>query len=417
MNIDGKENPDSGGPVVNRRFSLIKKNVSLTSVILIVLLALAGGFVLGTRADQLATRFPILSKIGGNPQQLDLQGVQNTYNVLKDNFDGELDTAKLIEGAMRGLVDAAGDPYTTYLSDDEAEKFMEDLEDQFSGIGAELDKRDSRIIIRSTLDDSPARKSGLQASDVIVKVNDQDSTDWTIDEAVSEIRGEKGTSVKLTVLRGDSEIKEFSIVRDIINNPSVKTEYTKDNIGIMRISRFGETNTHALARKAAQEFKDKKVKGVIVDLRGNGGGYLEAAEAIAGIWLNDKVVVTERRGNQVIDTLKSEQNALLEGVPTVVLIDGGSASASEIVAGALRDHNAAKLVGVKSFGKGSVQKFENVPDFGQIKVTFASWFTPNGRNINKEGIDPDVEVKLSQADLDADRDLQKDKAIELLNQE
>lgn len=202
-------------------------------------------------------------------------------------------------------------------------------------------------------------------------------------------------------------------MRDDIINPSVKYEVTADNIGYLRISRFSDSDTVRLAKEAAASFKAKGVKGVVVDLRGNGGGYLDAAQEIAGIWLKGKVVVQEKRGDEVIDTLRTNGSAILEGVPTVVLIDGGSASASEIVAGALHDHKAAQLVGVTSFGKGSVQQILEIGK-GQLKVTVAKWYTPNGKNISKEGIEPDIKVELSDADIAAGRDLQKDKAYELL---
>lgn len=366
-------------------------------------------YVLGTRFDPSTLGF---GKPVQGPAQLDLSSVQNTYGLLRQKFDGQLDSTKLIEGAKRGLVEAAGDPYTTYFSDQEAKDFLNDLEGQFSGIGAELGKRDNKLYIVSTLDDSPAKKAGLQANDVIVKVNDQDASDWSIDKAVAQIRGEKGTTVKLAVLRG-SELKEFSIVRQAITNPSVKSEITDDNIGILRISRFGETDTYTLSKQAADNFQAKQVKAVVVDLRGNGGGYLEAARQIAGLWLENKVVVTERTAGRVTDTLKTGSPAPLKGVKTFVLVDGGSASASEILAGALKDNGAATLVGQKTFGKGSVQTIEDLPGGGKLKVTIAKWYTPNGRNISKEGIEPDYKVDITPDDITAERDPQKQKALEL----
>ncbi len=336
------------------------------------------------------------------------------YDKLRQRYDGQLDANKLIDGAKKGLVEATGDPYTVYFTDAEAKQFLGDLEGKFTGIGAELDKRNNQLIVVSTLDDSPARKAGLQANDAIVKVNDEDTTTWTVEQAVSKIRGDKGTTVKLMIARTDQQPQQFSIVRDEIVNPSVKSEITGDNVGYMRISRFAENDTTSLSTKAAQDFKDKAVKGVVLDLRGNGGGYLTAAQEIASLWLKDKVVVQEKRGDVVQDTLRSSNGPILDGIPTVVLVDGGSASASEIVAGALHDNNAAKLVGVKTFGKGSVQQIEKIPSGGEVKVTVAKWYTPNGKNISKEGISPDTEVKLSDDDLKNNRDPQKDRAFELL---
>jgi len=388
-----------------------KRRVSVPVLIITIVIASLASFVVGTRSDELWARLS-----GHQNETLDLSSLQQVYDVLKNKYDGEIDVDKLIDGAKHGLVDAAGDPYTTYFSAKEAEAFQGDLEGKFEGIGAELAKRDGKLVVASTLDDSPAKSAGLLASDVIVRVNDEDATGWSIDEAVSKIRGEKGTTVKLGILRGGDQLKEISITRDTINNPSVKSEVTADNIGIMRISRFGQTDTVSLSRQAALDFKSRGVKGVVVDLRGNGGGYLDAAVDIASIWLNDKVVVTERTGGKVVDTQRSDNDPILNGIPTIVLVDGGSASASEILAGALKDNNAATLVGEKTFGKGSVQVVENLLDGAGLKVTIAKWYTPSGRNINKEGIAPDTEVKVTAEEIQAGRDAQKDKALEKLRQ-
>lgn len=388
------------------------RSVRLSTMILTAVIVGAVGFVGGMRADQFAIQF-------GNgqnkeaPAKLNFSSVQAVYDKLREDFDGKLDAQKLIDGAKKGMVEAAGDPYTVYFTDQEAKQFLGDLEGKFSGIGAELDKRNAQLIISSTIDNSPARKAGLQSGDAIVKVNNEDTTGWSIEQGVSKIRGDKGTTVKLAISR-DNQLQEVSIVRDDIVNPSVTHSIDNDNIGYMRITRFAEGDTSSLARQAAQEFKDKGVKGIVLDLRGNGGGYITAAQDIASLWLNDKVVVQERRGDTVQDTLKSGTDPILAGIPTTVLVDGGSASASEIVAGALHDNGAAKLVGDKTFGKGSVQQIEPLSSGGELKVTVAKWYTPNGKNINKEGIDPDVKVRVSDDDLKNNRDPQKDRAIELV---
>lgn len=349
-----------------------------------------------------------------NTGGLDLSSVQSLYATLEDKYEGDLDTGKLIDGAKHGLVEASGDPYTVYFTAEEAKSFQNDLEGSFEGIGAELGKREEKLVIISTLDSSPALGAGLKAGDQIAAVNDQPSLDWSVEKAVSQIRGKKGTTVKLTIIRGEELPRDFTITRDTISDPSVKTEITADNIGILRVSRFGETDTVRLARAAAQDFKDRGVKGVVIDLRGNGGGYLKSAQDLASLWLDNKVVVTERRGGNISDTLRSGRNPILGGVPTVVLVNGGSASASEILAGALRDNNAAKLVGQKTFGKGSVQTIEDVSGGGQLKVTIAKWYTPNGKNISKEGITPELVVELTEQNVAAGQDPQKDKALELL---
>lgn len=382
------------------------------SLVFLVLIALVVAFIAGSRSDYL---WATLTGQKTFTSALDLTTVQSLYRELSSSYDGDLDRQKLIDGAKRGMVEAVGDPYTVYFTADEAKEFLSDLEGTFEGIGAELALKEDSLTIVSTIDGSPAKAAGLQAGDNILMVNDEMTSDWSVEQAVKKIRGEKGTTVKLTIARKNQEKPlEVAVVRDKITDPSVKTEITADNIGILRITRFGQTDTVQLARKAAQEFKDKNVRGVVIDLRGNGGGYLESAQDIASLWLNKKVVVTERSGGAVIDTLYSRGDPVLEGVPTVILVNEGSASASEILAGALRDNGAAKIVGKKTFGKGVVQDVRSLRDGGSLKVTIASWYTPKGKNISKEGITPDTIVDINEADVAAGRDPQKDKALELL---
>lgn len=390
-----------------------KKQFGLSTLIGVSVVIALASFVIGTRSNGL------LLKLSGSQNAqlsdtLNLASVQDVYQAMRSKFNGNLDTNKLIDGAKKGMVEAAGDPYTVFFTDAEAKQFLGDLAGTFTGIGAELDKRNNQIVIVSTLDDSPAKKSGLMPGDAVIKVNDQDTSAWSIEKTVSSIRGEKGTTVKLAVIRGQEQ-KEFSITREALVSPSVKSEITPDNIGYMRISRFADKDTVDGATKAAVDFKSKGVKGVILDLRGNGGGYVTSAQAVAGLWLRNKVVVEERRDTTVIQTLRTDDVAPpLEGIPTIVLVDGGSASASEIVSGALRDNSAATLLGVKTFGKGSVQDVDQIASGGELKVTIAKWYTPNGKNINKEGLQPDTEVKLSDDDLKNSNDSQKNKAIDML---
>jgi carboxyl-terminal processing protease len=390
------------------------RTVKLSTVILVGIIIASTAFIAGMRANDVVVALGN-SQNKNAPSSLNFSSVQTVYDQLRQKYDGKLDVQKLIDGAKKGMVEATGDPYTVYFTDSEAKQFFGDLEGKFTGIGAELDKRNNQLVITSTLDDSPARKAGLLAGDAIVKVNDEDTSTWSIEQAVSKIRGDKGTTVKLGIVR-DGKLQEFSIARDEIVTPSVTYSVDSDNIGYLRISRFAESDTTTLAAKAAQEFKDKGVKGVVLDLRGNGGGYLTAAQDVASLWLGgDKTIVQERRDTVVQDTLRSNNSTPpLVGIPTVVLVDGGSASASEIVAGALRDNNAAKLVGVKTFGKGSVQDLLPLSSGGELKVTIAKWYTPSGKNINKEGIKPDVEIKIGDDDLKNSRDPQKDKAYEFV---
>lgn len=383
----------------------ISKATFITSLIIVAVVM----FVLGTRTHNWLSDGNVASK------SLDLSSVQQTYNQLLKRYDGRLDTSQLIAGANKGLVKAVGDPYTLYFNKQQAADFSSDLNGTITGIGAELTLKNNKLTVASVIDGSPAKKAGLQAQDVITKVNDHTTSGWTLDESVGKIRGQAGTTIKLTIMRGKSDERELNITRAEVTDPSVKAHITKDNIGIMRISRFGDNDTVRLAREAAQNFRDHNVKGVIVDLRGDGGGYLITAKDVASLWLNNKLVVTERTKGKVTDRLySSDGDSILSGVPTVVLVDGGTASASEILAGALKDNGAARLVGEQTFGKGSVQEIVNLNNGAQLKVTVSKWYTPGGKNISKFGITPDVIVKLTAKQAEAGQDVQQDKALDML---
>ena len=391
----------------------VKGRVSYGFLLLAILLS----FVAGNRFQTIGDYFfaPYTNK--GNQtlsQNLNFGTAEKVYDILKTKFDGKLEADKLTDGAIRGMVAAAGDPYTVYLSEKEAAEFDSDLNGTFSGIGAELGKRDEKLVVIAPVDGSPAQKAGVRAGDFVAKINGEDTSGLSIDGAVNKIRGEASTEVKLSLIRGDESL-EISIQRAQITVPSVKSEILEGNIGYLQISRFSD-DTAELANKAALDFKSKNVNSVIVDVRNNGGGLLDSSVKVAGLWLDNKVVVEEREGGRVTSSLKTGNNPPLVDIPTVMLINEGSASASEILAGALHDHGAAKLVGKKSFGKGSVQELIDLPNGGKLKVTVARWFTPNGKNIDKEGIKPDIEVGLSTKDVNANRDPQKDRAVQELVQ-
>ena len=378
-------------------------------------LSLVLAFVAGNRMQTIGDYFfaPYTNK--GNQvlsQNIDFGQVEKTYDILKTKFDGKLDSAKLQDGLQKGLVDAAGDPYTVFLSQKEAEEFNSDLNGEFSGIGAELGKRDQKLVVMAPLEGQPARKARVRAGDIIAKIGDEETTNFTIDQAVNKIRGKAGTDIKLSLIRGD-ELIELTITRASISIPSVKSEILEGNIGYLQLSRFSDDTTE-LATKAAQDFKAKNVKGIVLDVRNNGGGLLSTAVDVSSLWLNDKIVVSEKEGGKTTNVLRTGNNPILEGIPTKMLINEGSASASEILAGALRDNGAAELVGTKSFGKGSVQELVDLPGGAKLKVTVARWFTPKDKNIDKAGIEPSVKVELTPEDFKQDKDPQKAKAIELL---
>lgn len=386
----------------------ISRNVFLFTIALVAVVS----FVAGTRQNEAYSMIGSLFGAQISTDTIDTSSLQETYRRLQENYDGKLNIPLLIEGANKGLVAAVGDDYTTYMSAEESAQFERDLSGNIGGgIGAEIGVREDQPTILRTLADTPAERSGLMAGDVIVMINTTNTNGWSASKAAESIRGEIGTTVKLTVVRG-GESKEFSITRAEITSPSVEGE-VKDGIGIMTIRRFdGETTSST--KRVAEDFKHQGVSGVVVDLRGNGGGYLTAAQDVAGLWLDNKVIVSERRGNKVQEELRSGSNPILKGVPTVLLVNEASASASEIVAGALQDYGAAEIVGQKTFGKGTVQKLMPLSAGSQLKVTIARWYTPNGRNITSEGIEPDKVVELSAEDVNAAKDPQMDTAMAIL---
>jgi carboxyl-terminal processing protease len=384
-----------------------EKKVSVSLLILAVLFSFLAGNRLQSFGDYFFAPYAN-TKNQGLQENLDFTTTEKVFDLLKQKFDGELDMQALQDGLNRGLVQATGDSYTTYLSAKEAAEFADDLKGTFSGIGAELGKRDSKLTIITPLEGSPAQAAGVRAGDVVARINGEESIDLSVDAAVAKIRGEAGTEVTLTLLRG-GETLEKKITRAQINVPSVKHEVLEGNIGYIQITRFGE-DTADLARKAAVDLKSRQVKGIIVDVRNNGGGLLDSAVKIAGLWLDNKVVVEERVNGKTETALKTGTNPILADIPTKLLINEGSASASEILAGALHDHGVATLIGEKTFGKGSVQELIDLPDGAQLKITVAHWYTPNGVNVDKEGIKPDIEVGLSPEDFEQNRDPQKDRA-------
>jgi carboxyl-terminal processing protease len=388
----------------NRREAFKNRRVSKPALIAGFIIVAAVGYVAGAFNSHIYGGYNTL--IGHS--QLDLSSLQATYQAVKSNFDGNVDDAKLIEGANRGLVESLGDQYTVYMNKKESTEFDDSLSGNIGGgIGVEVSLRNGVPTIVRVLRDNPGEKAGLAVNDAIQAVNGESVKDKSVNDTVEMIKGEAGTTVKLTVARGTTT-SDFTITREVVNNPSVYGTVT-DGIGVMTISRF-DAETGSLARKLATEFKTAGVKGVILDLRGNGGGYVTAAQDVGGIWLDKKVVVTEKRAGKVTEELKAGGSPILGGVPTVVLINSSSASASEIVAGALHDHKAAKLYGEKSFGKGSVQKLVDLSDGTMLKVTVARWYTPSGVNISEKGITPDTAVERTVEDINASRDPQLDAA-------
>lgn len=341
------------------------------------------------------------------PGRLNYSSVNQVYQSLKENYDGKLTESQLIDGLKHGLATASGDPYTVYFTAKEAEDFQSQLNNSFAGIGARLSKdTDGNLVVGEAISGLPAQEAGLQAQDIIVQINGKEAGSLSLDDAILTIRGPAGTNVKLQVVRDRSQTLDFTITREEIKIPSVNTKMLDGNIGYIQIMSFSD-DTIDLARQAAADFKAKNVKGIVLDMRDNPGGLLEGSVGVSSLWLDQgKLVLQEKRGNTIVKTYSAMGGDTLKGVKTVVLINGGSASASEITAGALRDHNTAYVIGEKSYGKGVVQELINFGDGSQLKVTVASWYRPNGKTINKQGITPDKTIKNTPTEVKAGVDAQ-----------
>lgn len=408
---------------------LFRKNlieVSKTIGLIFLLLVIIGGiFWSGVEIGK--KYYPSVKLIKGvknaeeaQPPEVDFHLFWDAWRVLQEDYikPAKLNPQEMVYGAIRGLVNSLGDPYTIFLKPDEAKKFTEDIKGSFGGIGIEIGMRKGILTVIAPLEDTPAWRAGLKAGDQIIKINDESTLDLTIDEAVKKIRGEEGTPVRLTILRKDfDQPKEFTIIREKIIVPSLKLKFLEDNIAHLKLLSFNENASYDFYQ-AALEIINKNSPGLILDLRNNPGGYLEVAVEIAGWFLEKgKVVVREidREGKEKV--LVTKGNALFSNLPLVVLVNEGSASASEILAGALRDQRGIKLIGEKTFGKGSVQTIEELKDKSQIKITIAEWLTPNGFSINDNGLSPDYLIEFSEEESQEEVDPQLNKALEILKQE
>lgn len=374
-------------------------------------------FALGNRVKYMPLPGILKSESAQNLSgQVDTTGLQKIYDTLKSKYDGDLTDEEVNLGLKRGLVQSIGDPHTSYFTKDEYQQFSSDLQGKYSGIGAEVGKKGDAIEIISPLDDSPAAKAGLRPGDTIMKVGDYTvGQESTLQEVVDKIKGDAGTVVNIKIFRQSEGERDYQIVRENIKDKSVKFS-VDDGILNIRVSRFADDTANLVTSAIETGSKDKNLKGVIVDLRDNGGGQLDAAVSVSSQWLNfGQTVVEERAGGKVRQTFKSDQNGPLADLKTVVLVNSYSASASEIVTGALRDYKKARIIGQKTYGKGSVQELIPLDDGSALKVTVAKWFTPNGDNIDKQGIEPDQEVKMDYAQKISGDDLQKQAAIQYIN--
>ena len=340
---------------------------------------------------------------------VDWSVLDEVYTKLSNSYNGDIDTAAVIDGAKSGLVAALGDIYTVYFNKENSADFYDDLHGNVgSGIGVEMGLRDGYVRVLRTLPDNPARKAGILAGDIIYKVNGEEVWQKSTDEISKLVRGESGTEITVTVVR-DGKEKEFTMKRETINNVSEYVEYD-DKTAIITVTRF-DNDTGLKVQEEAKNFAAKGINKVILDLRGNGGGFVSAAQDLLSLWLdNQKMYVQKSKHYGNITTSTASGKAVLGNIKTIVLVNGSTASASEIVAGALQDYGKATILGEKTYGKGVVQNLVELTGGATLKVTVADWYTPNERSINHDGITPDVVVERSYEDINAMRDPQMDKA-------
>lgn len=389
---------------------------------LLILIVFSGGVYYGIKRFPIPfnIRYEVINENLGKPKDLDFSLFWDVWRAVEQKHLEKPDRTKMLYGAISGMVKSLGDPYTVFFDPVETQKFSSDLSGVFEGIGAEIGIKKAALTIIAPLPDSPAERAGIRAGDKILKIDNTLTGDLTIDEAVNLIRGPKGTAVTLTIMRGAEEkSREIKVIRETIVVKSVEWKIEtagEEKIAVIKISRFAE-DTAGEINLAANEILKADVKGIILDLRNDPGGYLESAVDVASIFIPaNRIVTIENFQDGKKNNYLTRGGDKLSNLPAVVLINEGSASAAEILAGALRDNRQTKLVGEKTFGKGSVQELENLKNDSSIKITVAEWLTPSGKSINKEGLKPDIEVTLTDEDFEAKKDPQLDEAIKLLRQ-
>jgi carboxyl-terminal processing protease len=402
---------------VNGEPGKLRRIASGYLAVVFVISAFLWGYHLGTNRSQAASAVDSASstiEIVGTGEsrrieKLDFRQFWELWDTIKEQYVRQpVDEKKMFYGAMAGIVASLGDAHSVFLDPKVNEEFQQELAGKFSGIGAEIGIKNDKLLVIAPLPDSPAEKSGLQPGDHILGINDEDTFGMSIDAAVSKIRGDKGTTVKLHVIhKGSDKPKIHEIVRDIIVVHSVKLKWAKSpkgkKVAHIVVSSFNDDTVDRFT-DAVTEAEAKGAEAVILDLRSNPGGYLNAAIAMLGEWVPGEVAVMERYSDGSTETDRAHGLGRFKTMPTVVMVNEGSASASEIMAGALHDHGKAVLIGALTFGKGSVQDLIPFKDGSSVKLTIAEWLTPDGRNIDRDGIEPDYYVNKTPEDYDQDRD-------------
>jgi len=401
----------------------IVKGIGFASLSLALVIGIfIGGFAVGSKSTS-----PILQSTGevSALTAADLKPFWKTWAAIDEKFVAATSSTVIsdtdrVYGAIEGMVDSLGDPYTTFLPPQDNESFQESIRGNFQGVGMEVGRKDGVLVVIAPLKDTPAEKSGIKAGDIIARIEQTSTMDLSVDEAIDLIRGEKGTTVNLTLLRdGEDAPIIVDVVRDTITIPIIEFEERSDGIFVISLYSF-TANVEAEFRKAIRAFIESDSNKLVLDVRGNPGGFLDAAVDIASWFLPKNAVIVREdfgsnREEKVFKTNNANAGIFNNNLKMVILVDEGSASASEIVAGALREQGVATLVGRTTFGKGSVQELVKITNDTALKVTIARWLTPNGVSISEGGLTPDVDVIITKEDSEAGIDTQLEKAIEILN--
>lgn len=410
--------------MIERSIKSPKNNKKLFTVFAVVIL-IAASFIFGLyfgRTDYIANsnnsenNQKLESKYSDKTKDVDFDLFWDVWNIVEKDFIKDKDYQKMLYGSINGMLSSLEDPYTSFMNPEVSKEFQEEIEGTFDGIGAEIGIKNDQLTIIAPLQSSPAEKAGLKARDAIIKIDDEDTVNMTLIEAVSKIRGDKGSIVKLTIYRDEfKEPKEIEITRDKIEVDSVNYEIIKQDdkkYVHLEILYFGEDTARDF-KDIVTEILSQSVDGIIVDVRNNTGGYLESSIQVSSEFLSSgEIVVYESFANGDKNEFRAKNGFRLQNIPIVVLVNEGTASASEILAGALRDNRGISLIGMKTFGKGSVQELKKFKDGSSLRVSIAEWLTPSQKNINGEGLMPDIEVELSDEDYSNDKDPQIDKALE-----
>lgn len=387
------------------------RQVSLGATAVLSFVTLIVGALIGANWNNLYLQFsPYINLNQKVSTPVKWEELNEVYSQISANYDGSIDKAAMIEGAKKGLTASLGDPYTVYFDAKEAVDFKSSLNGEIkeAGVGIEMMKQGDYVVVTRTLPDNPARKARVHAGDVIFAINDEEVWDKDTDIIASKLRGKSGEKVKLTVAREKQKL-DFELIREKINNVSADVTY-QDKTAIISVYRFSE-DTGTLVESFAKDFKKKGVNKVILDLRNNGGGFVKAARDLLSLWLDgDKILIQKSTTSGQTITYAKRGEAVLKDTKTIVLVNNATASASEIVAGALKDYKKATIVGTKTYGKGVVQTMLELSGGALLKVTTAHWYTPDNQTINKTGISPDIEVERTYNDINSGKDPQLDKA-------